>query len=165
MLRNGVNYYGLYGNLRTCFEVESKGHELNKNCLHCLLDILPGFVRHILAISVRFQWVFRFAENFPLSTRYATIDIYPQNRGQLGSNIVFFEINCNVNNAVIIKHQSQTKNCGPRGGHKVRIRVGGLWTTDYGLTARPTVYIGCRACIYLCRMQDRNKAKITMGAE
>ena len=28
----------------------------------------------------------------------------------------------------------------------------GLWTTDYGLTARPTVYIDCRACIYLCRM-------------
>ena len=50
MLRNGVNYKGLYGNLRMCFGVESKGHELNKNCLPCLLDLLPVFVRHILAI-------------------------------------------------------------------------------------------------------------------
>ena len=50
MLRNGVNYKGLYGNLRMCFGVESKGHEFNKNCLPCLLDLLPVFVRHILAI-------------------------------------------------------------------------------------------------------------------
>ena len=59
VLRNGVNYKGLYGNLRTCFGVESKGHELNKNCLPCLLDLLPVFVRHILAILVRFQWVLK----------------------------------------------------------------------------------------------------------
>ena len=59
MLRNGVNYKGLYGNLRMCFGVESKGHELNKNCLPCLLDLLPVFVRHILAILVRFQWVLK----------------------------------------------------------------------------------------------------------
>ena len=30
MLRNGVNYKGLYGNLRTCFEIENIGHELKK---------------------------------------------------------------------------------------------------------------------------------------
>ena len=59
MLRNGVNYKGLYGNLRMCFGVESKGHELNKNCLPCLLDLLPVFVRHILAILVRFQWALK----------------------------------------------------------------------------------------------------------
>ena len=40
-----------------CFGVENKGHKLNKNGLPCLLDILPVFVCHILAISVRFQWV------------------------------------------------------------------------------------------------------------
>ena len=44
------------------------------------------------------------------------------------------------------------KNYGPRNRNKVSTGIGGLWTTDYGLTARPTVYIGCRACIYLCRM-------------
>ena len=57
MLRNGVNYKGLYENIRTCFGAENKGHKLNKNCLPCLLDLL--FVRHILAILVRFQWVFK----------------------------------------------------------------------------------------------------------
>ena len=30
MLHNGVNYKGLYGNLRTCFGIENKWHELNK---------------------------------------------------------------------------------------------------------------------------------------
>ena len=87
MLRNGVNYKGLYGNLRTCFGVESKGHELNKNCLPCLLDILPGFVPyfgHFGTIPVGF----RFAENFILSITYPTIDIYPPNRGHFGSNSI-----------------------------------------------------------------------------
>ena len=50
MLRNGVNYKGLYGNLRMCFGVESKGHELNKNCLPCLLDLLP--VLNILMCAI-----------------------------------------------------------------------------------------------------------------
>ena len=51
------NYKGLYGNLRTCLRVENKEHELNKNVLPCLLDILPVFVWRILAFSRRFQWV------------------------------------------------------------------------------------------------------------
>ena len=38
-------------------ESKSKGRELNKNGLPCLLNILPGIVCHILVISVRFQWV------------------------------------------------------------------------------------------------------------
>ena len=60
MLHSGVNYKGLYGNLRACFGVDHKGHELNKNVLPCLLDILPVFVCCILAISARFSG-FRFA--------------------------------------------------------------------------------------------------------
>ena len=56
MLRNGVNYKGLYGNLRTCFGIENKWHELKKtNGLPCLLGILPVFLCRILAISARFS--------------------------------------------------------------------------------------------------------------
>ena len=36
MLRNGVNYKGLYGNLRTCLGVENKEHESNKNALQAM---------------------------------------------------------------------------------------------------------------------------------
>ena len=116
MLRNGVNHYGLYGNLLTCFGVENKGRKLNKNCLPCLLDLLPVFVRHILAILVRFQWVFKGLLNIFLAL-YPAIYV-PKMVGHFRSN----SFRCNVGD------------CGPRTGYKRETKVsGGLRTTDYGL--------------------------------
>ena len=86
VLRNGVNYKGLHDNLRMCFGVENKGHELDKNGLPCLLGILPVFVFHILAISVRFQWVLG-SLNIFLSL-YGIYNIYPQKLGHFGSNSI-----------------------------------------------------------------------------
>ena len=127
MLRNGVNHYGLYGNLRTCFGVENEGHKLNKNCLPCLLDLLPVFVRHILAILVRFQWVFKGLLKF---LRSISCHVCPRKVGHFSSN----SFRCNVNNDVSIKSKSRTKDCGPRTGYKRETKVsGGLRTTDYGL--------------------------------
>ena len=97
MLRNGVNYKGLYGNSRTCFGVENKGHKLNKNSLPCLLDILLVFVCHILAISVQFQWVLG-SLNIFLALYPA---IYVPKRLVTSVAIVFFEINRNTNNASV----------------------------------------------------------------
>ena len=93
-------------------ESKSKGHELNKNGLPCLLDILPGIVCHILVISVRFQWVLGSLKIF-LSLYGILIYIYSPKILVTSVAIVFFEINCNVKSVVGIK----TKNCGPRTGY------------------------------------------------
>ena len=90
-------------------ESKSKGHELNKNGLPCLLDILPGIVCHILVISVRFQWVLGSLKIF-LSLYGILLCIYFP---KISVAIVFLEINCNVKHVVGIK----TKNCGPRTGY------------------------------------------------
>ena len=39
MLRNGVNYKGLYGNLRTCFGIENKWHELKKKMAYLVSSV------------------------------------------------------------------------------------------------------------------------------
>ena len=57
VLRNGVNYKVCMIIYERIFEPKIKGMNWPKNGLPCLLDILPVFVCHILAISVRFQWV------------------------------------------------------------------------------------------------------------
>ena len=120
MLRNGVNYKGLYGNLRMCFGVESKWHELNKNCLPCLLDFLPVFVRHILAILVRFQWVFKGLLIIFLALYPA---IYVPKRLVTSVAVVF-----------VATSTMRAKDCGPRTGHKRDTKVAGdfgLRTTDW----------------------------------
>ena len=110
---------------------------------------------HILAISVRFQWVLG-SLNIFLSLYGIHTHIYMYIPKSLVTSvaIVFFEIDCNVNNAVSIKYNSRTKDFGPRTGYKSVLTKEdyGLRTTDCGLTACPTVHISCRACIYLCRM-------------
>ena len=95
-------------------ESKSKGHELNKNGLPCLLDILRGIVCYILVISVRFQWVLGSPQIF-LSLYGILLYIYIYFPKILVTSvaIVFFEINCNVKNVVGIKR----KNCGPRTGY------------------------------------------------
>ena len=129
MLRNGVNYKGLYGNSRTCFGVENKGHKLNKNSLPCLLDILPVFVYHIFAISVQFQWVLGSLNIF----RALYPAIYIHKRLVTAVAIVFFEINCKANNA------SVSKSCrGQRSAdHGLGIKEGLTYVynriADYGL--------------------------------
>ena len=62
MLRNGVNYKGLYGNLRTCFGIKNKGHELEKKMAYlvssvscqCLCAVFWPFQRDLVG--------FRFAD-------------------------------------------------------------------------------------------------------
>ena len=62
MLRNDVNYKGLYGNLRTCFGIENKGHELEKKMAYlvssvscqCLCAVFWPFQRDLVG--------FRFAD-------------------------------------------------------------------------------------------------------
>ena len=97
MLRNGVNYKGLYGNSRTCFGVENKGHKLNKNSLPCLLDILAVFVYHFFRHFSTIPVGFRFTEHFPPSL---SCYICPK-RLITSVAIVFFEINRNANNASV----------------------------------------------------------------
>ena len=111
-----------------CFGVESKGHELNKNCLPCLLDLLPRFCApyfgHFSTIPVGFK---RFAEQFP---RSISCYICPQKVGHFSSK----SFRCNVNNEVSIKSESQTKDCGPRTGYKRETKGSRrLRTKDYGL--------------------------------
>ena len=125
MLRNGVNYYGLYGNLRTCFGVESKGHGLNKNCLPCPLDLLPLFVRHILAILVRFQWVFKGLLNISLALYPA---IYVPKRLVTSVAIVFVATSTN---AVSIKLSRGQRMMADHGLGVKEILKNGLWTTDW----------------------------------
>ena len=97
-------------------ESKSKGHELNKNGLSCLLDILPGIVCHILVISVRFQWVLGSLKIF-LSLYGILLYIYFPKILVTSVAIVFFEINCNVKNVVGIKTKNSAENCGPRTGY------------------------------------------------
>ena len=82
--------------------------------LPCLLDLLPVSVRHILAISVRFQWV---------------CSMSPKGWSLLISSNSFLG---NVNNAVSIKSKSRTKDCGPRTGYKSETKVSeGLRTAGW----------------------------------
>ena len=130
MLRNGVNRYGLYGNLRTCFGVENKGHKLNKNCLPCLLDLLPVFVRHILAILVRFQWVFKGLLNIFLALYPA---IYVPKRLVTSVAIVFVATST-MRSVQSLSRRQRTADHGLRTGYKRETKVSfGLRTTDYGL--------------------------------
>ena len=72
------------------FESKIKGMNRTKNGLPCLLDILPVFVCHNLAISVPFQWVLGslniFLSLYGIHTHTHTyIHIYPQKLGHFGS--------------------------------------------------------------------------------
>ena len=116
MLRNGVNYNGLYGNSRTCFGVENKGHKLNKNSLPCLLDILLVFVCHIFSIFSTIPVGFRFTEHFP---RSISCYICPQKVGHFSSNSILSN-KLQRKERISIKGLSRTKDCGPRTGYKRR---------------------------------------------
>ena len=66
-----------------------------------------------------------FPEHFPC---FISCYICPQKVGHFSSNSFL----CNVNNAVSIKSESRTKDCGPRTGYKKEIKVsGGLRTTGW----------------------------------
>ena len=58
MLRNGVNYKGLYGNLRTCLGVKNKEYELNKKCLSlspwCFGSVFVAYFGRFSVILVGF---------------------------------------------------------------------------------------------------------------
>ena len=93
VLRSGVNYKGLYDNLRMCFWAENKGHELTKKWLTLspwyLASVCVPYFGHFSTIPVGF----RFAEHFPLSIRYTHthIYVYPQKLGHFGSNSILWK--------------------------------------------------------------------------
>ena len=81
-------------------------------------------MRHILAILVRFQWVFKSLLNIFLALYPA---IYVPKRLVTSVAIVFVATST-------MRSESQTKDCGPRTWYKRETKVsGGLRTTDYGL--------------------------------
>ena len=101
------------------FESKIKGMNRTKNGLPCLLDILPVLVCHNFAISVPFQWVLGSLNIFLyLYGIHTHTYIYIPKSLVPSVAIVFFEIDCNVNNAVSIKYNSGTEDCGPRTGYK-----------------------------------------------
>ena len=79
MLRNGVNYKGLYGNLRTCFGIENKWHELKKKMAYlvssvscqCFCAVLWPFQRDLVG--------FRLTE---ISEQFQTLQLGPIPRGR-----------------------------------------------------------------------------------
>ena len=114
-----------------CFGVENKGHKLNKNCLPCLLDLLPVFVRHILAILVRFQWVFKGLLNNFLALYPA---IYVPKR--LVTSVARVFVATSTMRSVYLSLSRRQKNSDHGLGIKEKLKEAddfGLRTTDYGL--------------------------------